>query len=190
MFTLTKEEVELLMKSSDPAVVAATKKLIEAEEKGEFIPKSRLQKELDANKAIATKLAEYESAQKLAEEEKAKKNGELDKILKLREDELSASKLALEAEKKEADQFRAFRKTAIEAVKKQMGEKWLPEYENFSIESLSKIAGQTVPIIGTINAGGKPPETTSLEQKLAAAQKTGKLVEVVALRNQLAAQNT
>jgi hypothetical protein len=40
-----------------------------------------------------------------------------------------------------------------------MGDKWLSEYESFSIESLSKVAGVTVPLLGVINAAPKPQES-------------------------------
>lgn len=104
------------------------------------------------------KLRKHEDAEKKKEEEEAKKKGEFEKLLEAEKTEHDKTKIQLEAEKKEADAYRAYRKSAVEAIKKQMGDKWLPEYETFSLESLSKLSGLAIPFVGVINSGGKPPD--------------------------------
>lgn len=161
MFTLSKEEVEFLLTNPDSKIAAVAQKLKEAESRGEFIPKPRFQKELEERKALEDRLKAIEEKEKAAAEEKARKDGELDKILAQEREALAAEKAEkealakqLEEEKSIADSFRAYRKTVVDAVKKQLGNKWLPEFENFSLESLQKIPGVTLPKIGV--DGSKP----------------------------------
>jgi hypothetical protein len=148
MFTLDQNEIDSLLKHSDPAVVAATKKLLKAEEDGEFVPKSRLSEMSKARKELETKIATFEAEQKKIAEDKARAAGELDKILEAEKKARVEAETKLAEETKMADQFRTFRKSAIESVKKQLGEKWVPEFETFSLESLSKLPGVTLPLLG------------------------------------------
>jgi hypothetical protein len=150
MFTLTDVEKELLLKSSDPAIVAATQKLIKAEADGEFVPKSRLSEVSKAKKELEEKLKKFEDDQKAAEEEKARKSGELDKLYQAEKTARAAAEAKLAEETKVADQHRAHLKSTVEAVKKQLGDKWLPEFENFSLESLMKLPGVDVQKIGVL----------------------------------------
>jgi ubiquinone biosynthesis protein Coq4 len=163
MFTLTEEEKKALLNHSDAAVVAATKKLIAAEESGEFVPKSRLADVLKDKKIAEDALAKLEADRKKKEEDALRASGDLGKLLdaekKAREEDRIAheqTKAQLEIEKKEADQSRAYKKAAVESVKKQMGDKWLPEYETFSLESLAKLPGITLPTIGVETGAARP----------------------------------
>jgi hypothetical protein len=189
MLGLSDVEVKALESSTDPAVVAATKKLKEVVESGEFIPKSRLNDEIKQAKDLQKKLALIEDAQKKADEEKARQNGELDKLLKTRETELATVTQLLETEKKDAEAYRKLRTSALETYKKQMGDTWDDSMALLPLETLAKLSGSTVTPLGVFAPAGKPPEVKperkQLEEKLVAAQKAGKLTEVVALRNQL-----
>jgi outer membrane translocation and assembly module TamA len=159
MFTLTKEEVEKLSTSSDPAIAAVAQKLKKAEEDGEFVPKSRMAELNQAKKEMEAQLKIVEDAKKKAAEDEARKNGELDKLLAAEKLARETAEATLAAEKKEADQYRAYRKSAVEEVKKQMGDKWLPEFETFSLESLAKLPGATLPKIG-VETGQQSHEST------------------------------
>lgn len=140
MYTLPKEEVDLLINNPDPKVAAAALKLKQSEEKGEFVPRSRVNDLTQEKTALETKLKEIEDERKKAEEDKLRQSGEIGKLL----DAEKASKLALQKqfdeEKKIADAHRAYRQSVVESVKAKLGDKWLPEYDSFSLESLSKIA--------------------------------------------------
>ncbi len=160
MFTLTQQEVEVLLKSDNPAVVAATQKLIAAEKSGEFVPKSRLTQESIEAQSAKQKLAEIEAAQQNAEEERLQKNGEIENLLEAEKLAHQKTQAERDEEKRLADELRKLRKNAMETYKKQLGDKWDDSYETLPLEALAKIAGQQVPIIGTITAGGKPAEST------------------------------
>jgi hypothetical protein len=190
MFTLTDAEKNVLLNSAEPAVVAATKKLIAAEESGEFVPQSRLKAEIKEAKEAQKKLAEIEAAKKLAEEEEAKKKGEFEKLLETEKAAHQKTQAERDADKVDAEAFRKAKKEAVEAVKKLLGDKWLPEYETFSLESLGKIAGTQLPIIGTMNLAPSMPEKKTLETQLAELEKAGgNLAQIVALKNKIAEQN-
>jgi hypothetical protein len=148
MYTLTTEEVDLLTKNPDPKIAAVALKLKESEEKGEFIPRTRLQKELELKKSLEDKLKEIEDNKKKEEEEKAKKNGEFETLLKTRDEELAQNKIQLEEEKKMADNYRAYHRAVIEDVKKQLNDKWNDEFEKLSLDALLKLPGVTAPKVG------------------------------------------
>jgi integrase len=154
MFTLTQEEITLL--NSDPKFAAVALKLKEAEEKGEFVPKSRFNDELKLKKELETRLAEIEKVKKLEEEDKARKAGELDKLLEAEKKAFVELEAKFEAEKKEADLYRSYRVAALVEAKKQLKDNWLPEYESFSLESLGKLPGVTIQKVG-IDTGKHPP---------------------------------
>lgn len=157
MFTLAKEVVESLLKHSDPAVVAATKNLLAAEESGEFVPKSRLSEVSKAKKELEDKLKKFEDEQKKAEEEKARASGELDKLLQAEKKARTEAETRLAEESKLAEQYRAYHKSSVDAVKKQLGDKWLPEFETFSLESLAKLPGVELPKLGVNTAAPALP---------------------------------
>jgi hypothetical protein len=186
-FTLTNEQVNLLENNTDPAVAAVAKKLKEAVEKGEFIPKSRLNEELEQKKTLSEKLNAIETAKKLEEEDKAIKNGEINKILKTREDELITTKAQLESEKKYADAYRAYHDATMKAVKEQLGDKWSDEFSNLSMDALSKLPGVMLPKLGVDNGmGGNPPAKPTLELQLEQAIKDGRPnVEIIALKRMI-----
>ena len=148
MYGLTQEEVDLLLKNPDPKIAAAALKLKELEEKGEFIPKSRLSSEIQDRKRLEDQLKTYlekekaeTEAKKKAEEDEAKKRGEFEKLLEAQKAETVRVQALVDAEKKDADAYRGYRKTAMEEAKKQLGPKWSPEFENLSIEALLKLPG-------------------------------------------------
>jgi len=161
MFNLTDAEVTALMNSTDPIVAAAAKKLKEAKEKGDFIPKSRLDQEIEKAQEATKKLTEIEEARKKKEQDEALKNGEFQKLLEAEQAAHKADLEKLEQEKKTADQMRAYHKTVLEAAKAKLTKegKWLPEYETFSLESLVKVSEIPNPIIKTADGGGKPPDS-------------------------------
>jgi dsDNA-specific endonuclease/ATPase MutS2 len=159
MFTLTKEEVEKLLTHADPAVVAATKKLIAVEEAGEFVPKSRLTQETKEAKELREKLESFEKAQKQTEEDRLKKSGEYEKLLDEEKKAHLKTQQERDEEKKLADELRKLRTNAIESYKKKLGDKWDDSYMTLPLEALAKIAGQEEPIIPTAKGAGKPPES-------------------------------
>ncbi|MEE9586221.1 MAG: hypothetical protein V3W09_04895 [Nitrososphaerales archaeon] len=166
MSFLTKEELEALKKHADLAAVA--KKL----EDGQFIPKDRFDEVNKKAKDNADRLKKLEdertdaaekervAAEKL-ESERLSKAGEWEKLMGLERvktaDEATKRKQAeteLAAEKEVANQHRQYRKERIEVIKTAMGDKWVPEYENFSITSLEKIASDAGHKVDTFT---KPP---------------------------------
>jgi hypothetical protein len=157
MFTLTKEQIETLTKSTDPAIAAVASTLKKAEEEGEFIPKSRLSEVTKAKGELERKLAAFEAEQKKKEEDKARAAGELDKLLEAEKKARVEAETKLAEETKVADQHRAFHKTAVEAVKKQLGDKWLAEFETFSLESLYKLPGVDLPKLGVVTTAAALP---------------------------------
>jgi hypothetical protein len=180
MFTLTKEEVDLLMNSTDPKIAAAAKKLKEAEEKGEFVPKSRidhltteLKKLKDDQQVIADAKKVAEDAAAKATLEEAARKGEWQKIIDAEKAKTEAEKVAREKVEKElndlkplADQAKKYRDIVIAKVKEKMGDKFLSEYETFSLESLGKLVPEA--IIGTEKTlGGPVPKTDvkSMDEK-------------------------
>jgi len=161
MFTLEQQEVDLLLKSADPAVVAATQKLIAAEKSGEFVPKSRLTQESKEAKELREKLEAFEKAQLKAEEDRLKKAGEFEKLLEEEKKAHLKTQQERDEEKKLADELRTLRTNAIESYKKKLGDKWDDSYKTLPLEALAKIAGQEEPIIPTAKGAGKPPEVNT-----------------------------
>ena len=97
---------------------------------------------------LEKKLKAFEEVKKTEEEKKALEEGKYKELLEAQKKDAEALKLQLEAEKKEADAYRDYRKLVVEKVKEKLGDKWLPEYESFSLESLSKVAGSNVQLLG------------------------------------------
>lgn len=159
MFTLTKEEVEKLLASADPAIAAVAQKLKKAEEDGEFVPKSRLTDISKTKRELEDQLKAIEDAKKKAAEDEARKNGELDKVLLAEKSAREAAEKKLAEESKDAEAYRGYRKSAVETVKKQMGDKWLPEFETFSLESLAKLPGAALPKVGVDTTQVTMPES-------------------------------
>jgi hypothetical protein len=190
MFGLTEVETNALLNSTDAAVVAATKKLITAEEKGEFVPKSRMNDLSKEVKELTKKLADIDATSKAAEEEKAKQNGEIGKLLEKEKAEKATLTAQLEAEKKDADAHRAFKASTIEKYKTQLGDKWDDSYATLPLEALAKIAGDQIPLLGVVGQRGQPVMKTDLESKLAEAIKANKTLEVISLRRQIAEEKT
>lgn len=157
MFTLTEVEVELLTKSTDSAIAAAAQKLKKAEQDGEFIPKSRLSEVSKIKKELEDKLKKFEDEQKKTEEDKARAAGELDKLLDAEKKARTTAEAKLVEETKLADQYRAYHKSAVEAVKKQLGDRWLTEFETFSLESLAKLPGVDAQKLGVVTTAASLP---------------------------------
>lgn len=166
MSFLTKEELEAL--KNDPKLAAVAEKL----EKGQFIPKDRFDEVRLAGKEATDRLKKLEDeradaaekerlALEKAESERLSKAGDWDKVLAQERgrtaDEATKRKQAeteLAAEKEVANEHRQYRKERIEVIKTAMGDKWVPEYENFSITSLEKIASDAGHKVDTFT---KPP---------------------------------
>lgn len=154
MSFLSKEESEALKKNPDLAAVA------EKLEKGQFIPKDRFdevnkkaKEAVDAVKKFEDERnaeAERVKAEKeRVEAERMSKAGEWSKINeaeKLKTTEalakLSETQKELVSEKGVADMYRTWHKSKADKIKEALADKWLPEYESFSIDSLEKIAVQ------------------------------------------------
>lgn len=140
MFTLNQEEDELLLKNADPKIAAVALKLKKAEDDAEFIPRTRLAKEISEKKELDEKLKVIEATKKADEEKRLKEIEDLNNLLKTREGELNETKTKFDEEKKVADSHRNYHKSVVESLKKNLGDDFLPEYENFSLDSLHKIA--------------------------------------------------
>jgi hypothetical protein len=159
MYTLTNEEVELLLKNPDPKVAAAALKLKESEEKGEFIPKSRLNDVSKTKKELEDELKVIKDGQKKAEEEKAKADGKLGELLKAREDEVVKLKLDFETAKADADAYHKYQTSVIEEAKKVMGEKWDDNFAKLPLDTVVKLAGVSMKSPGM---GGTPPPSQNI----------------------------
>jgi hypothetical protein len=183
MFTLTDAEVEALSKSTDPVIAASALKLKKAEEDGEFIPKSRLAEVTKARKDLETRLAAFEAEQRKKEEDKARAAGELDKLLEAEKKARTDAETKLAEETKLADAYRAHHKTAVEAVKKQLGDKWLPEFETFSLDSLYKLPGVDAQKLGvTTTAPALPADKYFTREQIEAipqSEMTGDVLKKV-----------
>lgn len=154
MSFLTKEELELLKGHTDLAAVA------EKLEKGQFIPKDRFDEVNKKAKEATDFIKKFEEDRK-AEEEKLKadkdkleaermsKAGEWKELLEKEKKEKTEALVKAEdtqkrfnSEKEVADQYRLWHKATVDKIKEALADKWLPEYETFSIDSLEKIAVQ------------------------------------------------
>ena len=148
---------------------------------------------------LVEKLPDYESIVEFKKRfiaDKVVAKGKVEDLTKLltqrdteinqRDTELAKTKKELEDEKKIADQHRAYHKSIVDQIKKNMGDKWLPEYETFSLESLGKIAGEGTLLLNVIGTAGRPLQATPLEQQLEKAQKEGKTLEAVTLKRLIA----
>ncbi len=185
MFTLTEQETNALLNSTDPAVAPIAKKLVAAEEKGEFVPKSRMNDLSKEVKELTKKLGDIDAAARAAEDEKARKSGELDKLLEKEKAEKETLKAQLEAEKKDADAHRAFRASAIEQIKTKMGDNWRESYASLPLEDLSAMANAEIPLLKVVTTGARATGAPNLEDKLAAAVKAGNQLEVISLKRQI-----
>jgi hypothetical protein len=186
MFTLTEVETNDLLNSTDPKAAAVALKLKAAEEKGEFVPKSRMTDLTKEVKDLTKKLADIDATTKAAEDAKLKAEGDTTKLLEREMAEKETLKAQLEAEKKDADAHRAFRASAVEQIKTKMGDNWRESYASLPLEDLAAMAETEVPLLKVVTTGGRPPVTPTLETKLEAAQKAGNQLEVISLKRQIA----
>lgn len=147
MSFLTPDEISKL--EANPELAAVAKKLKD----GIFVPKERLDEEIQKKKELNDKLAQIEADRQLVEAERMKKAGEFEKLTeaeKLKNAELVKQ---LNAEKSIADQHRAYVKAKKAAAKEALKDDWLPEYDSdtFSLESLEKVVAKVI--------GANPPAT-------------------------------
>jgi hypothetical protein len=187
MYTLTNEEVELLLKNPDPKVAAAALKLKESEEKGEFIPKSRLNDVSTSKKELEIKLKAIEDARKKEEEEKAKADGKLGELLKAREDEVLKLKSDYNTAKADADAYHKYQASILEEAKKVMGDKWDDNFAKLPLDTVVKLAGVSSksPGMGGTPSPGIPP-LNDLEAQLEKAIKDNNQLEVIKLKRLIA----
>lgn len=127
MSFLSKEALDALKR--DPALAAVAEKL----ESEQFIPKSRFDE-------VNLKAKEAADALVKAESERAQRQQELEQQAEDERRKRKTLEQQLATEKAEADRFREYRKTKLNAFKDQFGDEWLPEYETFSLESLEKLS--------------------------------------------------
>ena len=186
MFTLTEQETNDLLNSTDPKVAAVALKLKTAEEKGEFVPKSRVNDLSKEVKDLTKKLAEIDATAKAAEEEKLKQSGETGKLLEKEKAEKEKLLAQLEAEKKDADAHRAFRASAVEQIKTKMGGGWRESYASLPLEDLSAMANAEIPLLGVITNQSRIVTPPNLQQQLDAAVKAGNQLKVISLKRQIA----
>lgn len=135
MAILTDDELKALESSPESAAIA--KKL---RDMGDFIPKSRFDEVNTRAKEHAAALEKIEADKKAADDERARKAGEFEKIEAAQKARIAELEKAHADEKKYADEYRAARQARIDAMKKDFGDDWLPEYESFSMTSLDKLA--------------------------------------------------
>ena len=188
LFALSQQEADALLNSTDPVVAAAAKKLKATEEGGEFVPKSRLtQEHIKAAKKIlgtswkseyesltSDKLNEVVSAFELEvatkEQERLRKAGDFETLLATERGKTETERIAREKVEKQlnelkplADQATKLRENVLKIAKEKLGpDKWLPEYDNFSLESLGKLVPES--IIGTEKAPGGPTPKTNVKE--------------------------
>jgi hypothetical protein len=201
----TKEQIELLEKSTDPAIAAIALTLKELVGEN-LIPQSEFnkknQKLQDALKAVKSELLSEitdEETRKIIEQlpdaeaildfrrkyyDKKKidsgKVDELTNLLKQRELELEKTKEQLGVDSKDAELYRIAHKAQIETIKKKMGDDWRDSYATLPLEDLAKLANQQLTIIGSIN--GEPDHTT--EKINPFSKKTRNLAEQVRIKKE------
>ena len=156
MFTLSEVEKQALLNSTDPAVVASTKKLIAAEEAGEFVPKSRLNQVLTDAKTATDELARINAEKKQKEDDEAKKRGEYEKLLEAEKAAHVADLEKAKADEADAKELRAAKKAAVEEIRKKMGNRWDDSFIALPLEALAKIAGEPISILNTSAPAPKP----------------------------------
>ena len=161
---LTQDQIAKL-KEVDPQLAAEAEKL----DSGLYIPKERFDEVNTKAKEAAEKLAAREAAEKKAADEKLVKDGEFQKLLETERAERAKEKAQLEAEKKTADEYRALRTEELEAAKKQLGDKWLPEFDDLSLASIRKLVGDKSPVLRTDGGGpggqGKARDYSAMDDK-------------------------
>lgn len=149
----------------------------------EVVAKRQEQKKL--NEELQEKLKAYEEKERIANEEKARQTGELDKLLEAEKKARADAELKLKAENKDAELYRQYRQSVLTEVKKELGDRWLPEYETFSIESLSKISGMSIARVGVDVGKHQQQKTNDLEARLMEAYKRGDQVDIIRLKREM-----
>lgn len=149
---LPDNELQELLSHTDPKVAGAAKKLKDLKDSGQYIPKAKFD---ELNTKLANAKAESETAiaeaqRKLTEAEQrataaAASGGaaaqEASRLAEQRKAELEALKAEHEKIKPLATNYENYRKAKVTTLKEKLGDKFLPEYEGFSVESLEKLIG-------------------------------------------------
>jgi len=135
---LTPEEIAKI-KAGGGELAAVAEKLEKAIAEGQMIPKSRFDEVNEAKKKFEAELENIRAEQKKLDDEKLRAQGEHEKLAQQARAELEKAKAELEREHATAEEFRKHRAARVEEMKKKMGDEWLPEYENFSLDSLGKL---------------------------------------------------
>jgi|ERR1051326_4935187 vacuolar-type H+-ATPase subunit I/STV1 len=150
MSVLSQEEIDLIKKNPDLAAVA--KKL----EEGSWIPKSRFDEVNTKQKELADQLEKI-GAERIAAEKKAmEEQGKFKELAEQRAKDLAEKEAKLKDESAVAEQYRTMLKTKREDVKKALGEKWLPIYDQASLDELQKLE-KMFTTINSDNPDGHPP---------------------------------
>lgn len=121
------------------------------------------------NKDLISQRDKAKDAKRKEEEDKLKQQGELQKLLDVKETELTQLKT-------KADAFDELRLTEVDEAKKALGDKWLDEYANLSLAALRKtvqLFAVNKKVAGTDNGNMGDPVTTQLtaQQKKEAYEK-------------------
>jgi len=134
---LTDDEFKVLESTPDGAAVA--KKLKDA---GDYIPKSRFDEVITERNTLAAQQAKIDADRKAAEDDRMRKAGEFEKVEQAHRARIAELEKLAADEKAVADEYRTARQARVDAVKKELGDNWLPEFESLSMASLDKLSAQ------------------------------------------------
>lgn len=121
-----------------------------------MIPKARFDEINEKLKATNEALAKIEADRKKESDDQLRKKGEFEKLYATAEERAKKLEADYKTEKEIADKYRARREAKLTELKKAAGEKWIQEYEGFSLESLEKLEGQLAGSPKPGVGGGRP----------------------------------
>lgn len=132
-----------------------------------MIPKTRFDEVNNALKESRAQLQKFIDDQKAAEDKRLKEQGEFKTLAEQNAAKAADFEQKLNAEKAQADQFRAFVQKKREAVKAKMGDRWLELYNQAGLEDLEKLdaqSGQPANVDGrTVNPARPVPKPGDLK---------------------------
>lgn len=109
------------------------------------IPKARFDEVNNELRTLKERIAKEDKEREEAAAKKLAEDGKFKEVADAASKKATDLEKALAGEKELADKYRGLRTARVEALKKALGDAWLPEYENFSLESLDKLAAQKDP---------------------------------------------
>lgn len=121
---------------------------------------------------LETEIADLKSQLKELQDADAERKGDLEKLLNDKKIEIEDLTGQLNSVKGEADNWKKYKESRIESVKKEMGDKWRESYANLPLEDLEALpATLAPPKVPDTDGGGGKEDAKTVSKNLTAEEK-------------------